>query len=115
MNLFLPSIQFRWYLQRLAMSLAVLLPLVTNGCMTYRVNNLRDTPDTIPGDRKCERAVSTGSEAGAPDGLRTLRAAVMEPNASVWKDTVEDPSGLYQLTLPLNMGGGGLYVANGAL
>jgi hypothetical protein len=35
-----------------------------------------------------------------------LRAAVMESNASIWRDTIEVPSGLYQLTLPVNSGGG---------
>ncbi|MBA3965011.1 MAG: CSLREA domain-containing protein [Nitrospirales bacterium] len=90
------------------MSLAVLLPLVTSGCMTYRVNSLADAPDANPGDRKCERAVPGGTRTGAPDGLCTLRAAVMESNASVWKDTVEVPGGLYQLTLPVAAGGGHL-------
>lgn len=113
MNPFLSSIQSRWYLQRLAVSLVVLLPLVTSGCMTYRVNSLADAPDANPGDRKCERAVSPGSETGGPDGLCTLRAAVMESNASVWKDTIEVPGGLYQLTLPVAAGGGRLAITDG--
>ncbi len=95
------------------MSLAVLLPLVTSGCMTYRVNSLADAPDANPGDRKCERAVPGGTRTGAPDGLCTLRAAVMESNASVWKDTVEVPGGLYQLTLPVAAGGGHLPITDG--
>ena len=59
------------------------------------------------------RAVSPGTEAGAPGGLCTLRAAVMESNASVWKDTIEVPSGLYQLTLPVAAGGGRLAITDG--
>ena len=81
--------------------------------MTYRVNSLVDAPDANPGDRTCARAVPPGTEAGAPGGLCTLRAAVMESNASVWKDTIEVPSGLYQLTLPVAAGGGQLAITDG--
>jgi len=81
--------------------------------MTYRVNSLVDAPDANPGDRTCARAVPPGTEAGAPGGLCTLRAAVMESNASVWKDTIEVPSGLYQLTLPAAAGGGRLAITDG--
>jgi len=81
--------------------------------MTYRVNSLADAPDANPGDRTCARAVPPGAEAGAPGGLCTLRAAVMESNASVWKDTIEVPSGLYQLTLPVAEGGGHLAITDG--
>ncbi|MEO8047458.1 MAG: hypothetical protein ABI684_09230, partial [Nitrospirota bacterium] len=113
MNSFLPTTQSPWSFSRVATSLVVLLSLVTSGCMTYRVNSLVDAPDANPGDRTCARAVPPGTEAGAPGGLCTLRAAVMESNASVWKDTIEVPSGLYQLTLPVAEGGGHLAITDG--
>lgn len=113
MNSFLPTTQSPWSFSLVATSLMVLLSLVTSGCMTYRVNSLVDAPDANPGDRTCARAVPPGAEAGAPGGLCTLRAAVMESNASVWKDTIEVPSGLYQLTLPVAAGGGRLAITDG--
>jgi CSLREA domain-containing protein len=113
MNPFLLTIQSQWSLGRVATPLVVLLSLATSGCMTYRVNSLADAPDANPGDRTCARAVPPGTETGAPGGLCTLRAAVMESNASVWKDTIEVPSGLYQLTLPVAAGGGHLAITDG--
>ncbi len=109
MNSFLPTTQSPWSFSRVATSLMILLSLVTSGCMTYRVNSLVDAPDANPGDRTCARAVPPGAEAGAPGGLCTLRAAVMESNASLWKDTIEVPGGLYQLTFPVAAGGGRLH------
>ena len=64
MNPFNALIPSQSHLGRLVISLVVFLPLFTTGCMTYRVNSLADAPDTNPGDRKCERAVSPGSETG---------------------------------------------------
>jgi CSLREA domain-containing protein len=113
MNSFLPTAQSPWSFSRVATSLVVLLSLATSGCMTYRVNSLVDAPDANPGDRTCARAVPPGTEAGVPGGLCTLRAAVMESNASVWKDTIEVPSGFYQLTLPVAEGGGHLAITDG--
>ncbi len=113
MNPFLPIRQSQWSFGRFATLLVVLLSLATSGCMTYRVNSLVDAPDANPGDRTCARAVPPGTEAGAPGGLCTLRAAVMESNASVWRDTIEVPSGLYQLTLPVAAGGGHLAITDG--
>lgn len=37
----------------------------------------------------------------------------MESNASIWTDTIEVPAGTYQLTLPVNAGGGGLMITDG--
>ena len=106
-----PSNRARLRWERLLPLLAGLLPFLFSACMTYRVDSLADAPDANPGDSKCERAVSLESEAGAPpDGLCTLRAAVMESNASIWPDTVEVPNGLYQLTLA---GGGSLPITDG--
>ena len=68
---------------------AVVLLLFTNACATYRVDSLVDAPDANPGDHKCERAMAPGGEGG----LCTLRAAVMESNASIWRDTIEVPGG----------------------
>ena len=113
MTALLPTIPSQWFLVRAATLLVVLLSLFTSGCMTYRVNSLVDAPDANPGDRACARAVPPGTEAGVPGGLCTLRAAVMESNASVWKDTIEVPSGLYQLTLPVAEGGGHLAITDG--
>jgi CSLREA domain-containing protein len=113
MTPFLPTIQSQWFLVRAATLLVVLLSFFTSGCMTYRVNSLADAPDANPGDRTCARAIPPGTEAGAPGGLCTLRAAVMESNASAWKDTIEVPSGLYQLTLPVAEGGGHLAITDG--
>lgn len=112
MSRFLPLSPSKVTLDRITTSLTILLFLETSGCI-YRVNSFGDAPDANPGDRKCERAVSVGSEAIAPDGLCTLRAAVMESNASIWKDTIEVPNGLYQLVLPVAAGGGPLVITDG--
>lgn len=57
--------------------------------ITYTVNSTLDEVDTEPGDRVC----LTNS------GTCTLRAAVMEANASRGPDTVSLPSGTYPLTI----------------
>lgn len=92
---------------------ALLVLLALSACRTYRVDSLVDAPDANPGDHVCAKAVAPGSEAAGPGGLCTLRAAVMESNASVWRDTIEVPEGLYRLTLPPNAGGGGLHITDG--
>lgn len=70
------------------------------GC-EYKVDSFDDAADANPGDRKCERsgAATTGN------GLCTLRAAIMEANASAWADTVILPAGTYRLTLAGASGG----------
>jgi len=80
----------------------VVLLLLTNAC-AYHVNSLVDAPDAKPGDGKCESA----------EGLCTLRAAVMEANANSLTSRIEVPNGLYQLTLPVNSGGGRLAITRG--
>lgn len=42
--------------------------------MTYRVDSLLDAPDANPGDRRCARAVPTGTEAGPPAEARQLHS-----------------------------------------
>jgi CSLREA domain-containing protein len=78
------------------------LVLLTNAC-TFRVNSVVDAPDANPGDGTCESAA----------GLCTLRAAVMEANAYSFTSRIEIPSGLYELTLPVNSGGGRLEITTG--
>ena len=111
MNPFLPS-PLKLYADKGRTALAVFLFILTSGCMTYRVDSLADAPDADPGDRRCERAISGDTRTGGPDGLCTLRAAVMESNASIWKDTIEVPGGFYQL-LPFDAGGGHLLITDG--
>lgn len=86
------------------------IPLIFLNACVYRVDSLVDAVDANPGDRRCERAAPPG---GGDTGLCTLRAAVMEANASTWTETIEVPSGLYQLTLPANSGGGRLVITDG--
>ena len=101
--------------RRYFVRLAIVLLLLTNAC-TFRVNSLVDAPDAHPGDGECKSA----------QGVCTLRAAVMEVNASTlagtyglltpltyWSHRVEVPSGLYQLTLPAKSGGGSLTITRG--
>lgn len=75
------------------------------GC-SYQVDSLVDAPDATPGDRRCEASLP----AGRRGGLCTLRAAVMESNATIWTETVNLPAGTYPLTLPLGDGGGRLVI-----
>lgn len=84
--------------------------LVAATSCTFTVDSLADAPDANPGDGRCERAVPADSEAAAPDGLCTLRAAVMEANAAAGKDTIQVPAGVYHLSLPIASGGGRLHI-----
>lgn len=74
--------------------------LLLSGC-TYQVNSDLDLPDNNPGDYDCD----------AGDGLCTLRAAIMEANASATSDTILVPAGTYDLDLAFDSGGGRLIVA----
>ena len=86
----------------------ILLPLAA-GCR-FQVNSTVDAVDAILGDGRCETAA----------GACTLRAAVMEANASTrywaglgttfWPYGIEVPNGLYRLTLPIGSGGGRLRI-----
>ncbi len=91
-----------------------LLPLVAvlwalNGC--YAVNTFSDAVDANPGDGICERALTPAEIAAGEEVDRcTLRAAVMEANATGGKPTIIIPSGTYSLTLPSGSGGGRLQI-----
>ena len=58
---------------------------------TYYVNSNTDAVDYFPGNGVCE----TGMESG----VCTLRAAIMEANASSGTDTIQLPAGTYPLTI----------------
>ncbi|MCS6290182.1 MAG: hypothetical protein H8K10_14605 [Nitrospira sp.] len=66
-----------------------LVPLMTG--VTFKVDSVIDVPDSTPGDHVCDGGGTGGT------GICTLRAAVMESNASSGIDTIEVPSGLYRL------------------
>src|SRR5262245_61926559 len=73
-------------------SIASLVGLVpTVRAATYTVNSTVDAVDQAPGDGLCQTAL----------GECTLRAAIMEANASPGPDVVQVPAGTYALTLPL--------------
>ena len=101
--------------RRYFICLALVLLLLTNAC-TFQVNNMVDAPDAHPGDGECKTA----------EGMCTLRAAVMEVNATplagtfglltpqtYWSHRIEVPAGVYELTLPSNAGGGSLTMTRG--
>lgn len=58
---------------------------------TFQVDSLTDAPDVNPGDQACDAGVTGGA------GRCTLRAAVMESNVASGIDTIEVPSGIYNL------------------
>lgn len=77
----------------LALLLANSAAAAPNMTLTLTVNNTADVPDAHPGDGKCETA--TGN------GICTLRAAIMETNASAGADTINlKPSTEYVLSRP---------------
>ncbi len=81
------------------------------GCHTFTVDSLEDAPDADPGDGECERPVVANKDGlTARGGLCTLRAAVMEADATIWRDTIQVPAGHYHLDLPAASGGGRLNV-----
>ena len=92
--------------------LTALGTILLSGC-TYRVDSLVDAVDANPGDFVCEREIPEGGlTTGDDGGLCTLRAAIMEANASaLGRDRIEIPSGQYQLVLPVNVGGGRLEIS----
>jgi CSLREA domain-containing protein len=59
--------------------------------ITITVNSSADARDANPGNGACETA--------AGNGICTLRAAVMEANATTSADTIMLPAGIYTLTL----------------
>jgi hypothetical protein len=78
-------------LQRAALVMSVLFstPLIA-GAATFDVTSMLDLPDDAPGDGFCATAT----------GVCTLRAAIMEANATFGTGlhTINLPAGLYQLT-----------------
>jgi len=86
------------------------LVMALTGC-NYRVNSTIDAPDANPGDWVCAAESSGGPPTGDDSGLCTLRAAIMEANASfLGVDYIEVPAGTYILDLPGNDGGGSLNI-----
>jgi uncharacterized repeat protein (TIGR01451 family)/CSLREA domain-containing protein len=59
---------------------------------TFTVNSTADATDFLPGNGVCETAQG--------NGICTLRAAVQETNALWGADTIQLPSGVYNLTIP---------------
>lgn len=87
-------------------ALTLIGALLGSGCV-LRVDSTADAPDANPGDGVCARAAPAG---GNDEGLCTLRAAVMEANATFVAEAIEIPAGIYALTLPSNEGGGPLVI-----
>jgi predicted outer membrane repeat protein len=71
--------------------LALLIATVPAGATTYTVNSTLDLPDADPTDGACATA--------PPNPVCTLRAAVMQANASAGEDTVVLSNTTYLLTL----------------
>lgn len=84
------------------------------GGHTFTVDTTIDATDANPGDGICARAV-VGNIDGltTPMGKCTLRAAVMEAEASWGRDTIVVPAGHYHLDLAPSSGGGRLNVTHG--
>ena len=61
----------------------------TAAAATFTVNSTLDLPDLMPGDGSC----------GAAGAVCTLRAAIMESNASSGPNTINLPAGTYTLTI----------------
>lgn len=85
---------------------SIIVAFLASGCV-LRVDSTADAPDADPGDGVCARAAPPG---GTGQGLCTLRAAVMEANATPYIERIEIPAGTYELTLPSNEGGGALVI-----
>jgi hypothetical protein len=91
--------------------LAAVSVLLLSGC--YKVDSFIDATDANPGDGVCARALTPAEiRSGFLVTDRcTLRAAVMEANASAWNYAVVTvPSGTYHLNLPVASGGGALKI-----
>lgn len=90
-----------------ARAVIALLALCSSAC-TIQVDSTADAPDANPGDGLCARAAPP---PGEDQGLCTLRAAIMEANATLVAENIEVPSGTYALTLPFDQGGGALSIS----
>jgi CSLREA domain-containing protein len=90
--------------------LLIVLCCLFAGC-TYQVDSVVDAPDANPGDYVCARAVPPGGfPRGDDGGFCTLRAAIMESNATAIIERIEIPAGTFHLTLPAAEGGGTLHI-----
>ena len=69
-------------------SYVILKPRPVAAAGPFNVNSTLDLPDLIPGDGLCNTNVATC----------TLRAAIMEANATAGADTINVPAGTYTLT-----------------
>lgn len=78
---------------------AISVSALAGGC-TLQVDSTDDSVDANPGDNRCRDS----------RGRCTLRAAVMEANATLVSERIEVPAGTYTLSLPTNAGGGPLVI-----
>lgn len=78
------------------LNLALFLVMVLSNAegATFTVGNKTDAVDINPGDGICDSGINDPK-----DGSCTLRAAIMEANASLGLDTIEIGIGTYYLTL----------------
>jgi CSLREA domain-containing protein len=108
-----PSQKRHGMAHRLSLISTLLNLVIVAGC-TYTVNTQIDAPDANPGDFVCQRTLRSGEsmEAAEAEGLCSLRAAIMEANATSVEDRIIVPAGNYNLTLPIAVGGGRLIVSN---
>lgn len=99
--------------RKLGFIIALLPLMIVAGC-NFTVNTQIDAPDANPGDFVCQRALRVGEsmEAAETEGLCSLRAAIMEANATEAEDRIVVPAGNYNLTLPTAEGGGRLDISN---
>src|SRR5687767_8966754 len=73
---------------------ALMIPLGQVLAASFTVNSTADSPDLNPGDGLCKARVN-GQD------VCTLRAAILEANASPGADTITVPAGLYELGIPV--------------
>jgi hypothetical protein len=82
----------------LMLALIVILPMPKiASAATFTVNDLSDVAGAAPlNDGICATAYNNG----VPNGVCTLRAAIMEANRLSGRDRIILPRGLYKLTIP---------------
>jgi CSLREA domain-containing protein len=71
-----------------------MIPLGQVLAASFTVNSTADSPDLNPGDGLCKARVN-GQD------VCTLRAAILEANASPGADTITVPAGVYELGIPV--------------
>ncbi len=77
-------------MKNLLITVTILFPVVCSSAL-FNVNTTNDLIDVNPGDGLCEASLGGGN--------CTLRAAVLESNASPGADTINLPEGLYFLSM----------------